>query len=112
MNYNRLKELLKSNNYSVKSMAEKIGMSEQGLHASIRNDSLTVSNLEKIANALGVPVCSFFEEKTSSFEVGEQAPMYGTRHANFNCEKLIQENEHLKKEIELKDKIINLLEKK
>jgi transcriptional regulator with XRE-family HTH domain len=43
-------------------MAKEIGMSQPGFVASLNNESLTVKNLEKLADVFNVPVSYFFED--------------------------------------------------
>ncbi len=61
MKYHKIKDLSSEKNISLKHLAVKIGLSEQGLHSSIRNETLKIDTLEKIASALGVSVCDFFD---------------------------------------------------
>lgn len=60
MEYSKIRELCTSKGISIPQLAEKIGVSK-GLYTAIKNETLTVSTLEKIAEALEVPVCTFFE---------------------------------------------------
>ena len=46
---------------SIPQLAEKIGISEAGLYQSLRNQSMKVDILEKIAQELNVPVWIFFD---------------------------------------------------
>ena len=62
MDFNKIKSLAKSNKISLKELAEKISLTEVGLHQSLKNKSLKITDLEQIAGILGVPVSSFFDE--------------------------------------------------
>lgn len=62
MNFNRIKILAKLKKISLKDVSENIGLSEQGLHYSITNETLKVVDLEKISIFLNVPVSYFFED--------------------------------------------------
>lgn len=61
MNYDKIKELLTDKRITMKAFSESIGMSRRGLYAAIDNKTLTIETLEKIAEALEVPVKVFFE---------------------------------------------------
>jgi len=57
-----IKELCRRNNITQKMLANMIGMSEVGLSQSI-NGNPTISTLEKVANALNVPITDLFEKQ-------------------------------------------------
>lgn len=89
---------------SLTDLAAKLGMTYVGLSKLIRENSTTVTTLEKIAEALNVPIHFFFmsEEEMNGYK-------------DFSLDKyqeLLRENAALKKEInDLKDKIIRLADK-
>lgn len=68
MEYSKIRELCTSRGISIPQLAEKIGVSK-GLYTAIKNETLTVSTLEKIAEALEVPVCTFFESGYSKVSI-------------------------------------------
>jgi transcriptional regulator with XRE-family HTH domain len=55
---NRIKEVIKEKGYSMSDFAEILGMSRESLSRIIKNPSSPT--LEKLSNALGVPVWQFF----------------------------------------------------
>ena len=55
---NRIKEVIKENGYSIKSLAEEMGMARESLSRIIVNPSSPT--LEKLSEALKVPVWQFF----------------------------------------------------
>ena len=55
---NRIKEVIKEHGYTQKEFAEVLGMTREGLVSIIKNPSSTT--LEKLSNALNVPVWQFF----------------------------------------------------
>ena len=61
MNYELITNLCKTKNISLADLAARIGVSRSGLYRSIRDQTLTVVNLEKIAESLEVPVGVFFD---------------------------------------------------
>jgi transcriptional regulator with XRE-family HTH domain len=58
----KIKELSRSKNTPLKIIASKICMSESGFLKSLNNDLLKVTNLQKIADVLEVPITYFFDE--------------------------------------------------
>lgn len=62
MDYSLIKKLSEEKGISLKSLAESIKMTEQGMHAAFRNQTLTVAKLESIAQALQVDVKIFFSD--------------------------------------------------
>lgn len=118
----RIKELSKSNSIPIKTIAALLGITEQGLHKMIRQQTMSVEILEKIARILGVSVCCFFDEDVT-FATKEEYKNYAERgFAVKNIENVDQrsiplneedkdaELNHLQKELlEAKDEIINLL---
>lgn len=60
MNYNKITELAADKRISIPQIADKIGMSKRGLYAGLKENSLRVDTLEKIAGVFEVPVSIFF----------------------------------------------------
>lgn len=58
----RIKEILKEKGISQKDLAEKLGISPPSLSQSL-NGNATINLLEKIADALGVPLFELFAER-------------------------------------------------
>ena len=56
----RIKELLKEKGLLHKELAEKLGVSDIALRASLKGNP-TIGTLEKVANALNVPVSELFD---------------------------------------------------
>ena len=63
MDLQLIKFLAKDNKITIKDLSQKIGMSEQGLHRSIRTNSIAAEYLERIAKYFGVSVGVFYGEK-------------------------------------------------
>ncbi len=103
----------------MKKIAELIEMSEHGLHASMKKDTLTIKNLEKIASVLEVPVSYFFEESKAEVKkiigngnnvnIGKNN---GNNKTHTDCDKYKIEIKGLKKEIEYLKEINELLKLK
>ena len=83
MNYSIIKELANEKNFSIRKLCLKIGISEQGLHAAIRNNTLKIRDLEKIANVLGVNIEYFFKEN-SNIDISGQVQIGNGNKQNMN----------------------------
>ncbi|OFY87877.1 MAG: hypothetical protein A3F72_03120 [Bacteroidetes bacterium RIFCSPLOWO2_12_FULL_35_15] len=57
---------LKKRGKTIKDILPEIGMTEAGYYAAIRNDSMKVITLQKIAKALSVSICQFFTENDNN----------------------------------------------
>lgn len=55
---NRIKEIIKEKGYTMKEFADVLGMTRENLFRIVREPSYPT--LEKLSNALGVPVWQFF----------------------------------------------------
>ena len=62
MDYNLIKKLAQVKGITIKNLAEMAGITEQGLHKTLKKETLQIAVLEKIASILGVPAAVFFEE--------------------------------------------------
>ncbi len=67
MNYKKIDDLLTAKDLSFKLLAERIGVTRTGLYHTIKNKTLTVSALEKIAEVFEVPVIVFFEDENEKW---------------------------------------------
>jgi len=61
MNINLLKDILNQKKISQREISDKIGMTQAGFNNALSSGDFKVSTLEKIAEALGVSVCVFFD---------------------------------------------------
>jgi transcriptional regulator with XRE-family HTH domain len=59
---NRIKELIDNNNLTIKGFAEKIGVSEPGIHNMFRQNDMKISTLQKIADYFHVPITYFLDD--------------------------------------------------
>jgi len=79
---NRIKDVIYEQGYSIKSLADKMGMTRENLSRIISNPSSPT--LEKLSEELNVPVWQFFASKQEvAEEIGEgqiiQCPKCGTK---------------------------------
>ena len=58
----RIKDVIKEKGLTVKEVAERMGMLSEALSRIINGKSTTTTTLERIANALGVPITELFEQ--------------------------------------------------
>jgi transcriptional regulator with XRE-family HTH domain len=74
MNYEEIKVLCDKRRMPVKELAAKCGITEAGLHQMLRNQSMKIDILEKIADVLDVPVSSFFNSPTMAQGAATENP--------------------------------------
>ena len=60
-NLKKIKEITNERGISLKWLADKAGLSQQAVSAIIKENSTSVNTLIRIADALDVPVTTFFE---------------------------------------------------
>jgi len=95
MNINVLKNILEEKKISQREISDKIGMTQAGFNKALNIGEFKVSTLEKIAEALGVPVAMFYDSSVKFVDVSE----------------LVIENDKLKKDLEIAGYKIQLIEK-
>ena len=59
----RIKEAIKESGSSVGELAQKMGVSRQTISRQINGANITVETVQKIADALGLPVGQLFDQK-------------------------------------------------
>ena len=95
-----------------KDVAEKIGITPDGLQKIIRRNSTTTETLEKIADALGVHAGIFFDGNSTSNQLingnGNTASIYGDATAGVLADKE-KEIEHLKQLLQEKERTFQIL---
>ncbi len=64
----RIKKLCKLKRVPIYQLAEQLGMSEAGLHKTLKNDTLQVKKLQEIADFFSVNIMIFF---TDEFDAGQ-----------------------------------------
>lgn len=92
-------------------IAEAIGMTRQGFEKTLKEESLKVETLEKIADFFSLPVIAFFDgEKNPATTIQNSCNGLGNtiQIALSDCEK---ETRHLKEMLAEKEKRISLLER-
>lgn len=109
-NFLLIRDIAENKNITLRVLAARIGISEDGLQKLITNGSTKTSTLETIARELEVPVGIFFEGwQPANHSVangqGSAASIYGNATAGVIADR-DKEIEHLKQLLDEKDKII------
>lgn len=65
VNLAKIKELAKAKGITIKTLATKVGVTEQGLHQMIKSNSTSVDTLDKISEVLGVNPSIFFKDSNN-----------------------------------------------
>ena len=77
MNYSKLKRLITDSKYSIASISHKIGRTEAWFHRAVKNDTMTICDLEKILAELKMTTAEFFSGEKSIMVVKEPQAQYG-----------------------------------
>jgi transcriptional regulator with XRE-family HTH domain len=72
MYISKIKKLCNDRNTSLKDLANKIEISEQGLHGMLKNHTMQIKTLQSIADYFKVPVTYFFEDNKINENTKEQ----------------------------------------
>jgi len=99
MNYDRIKEILKNHKLTPAKAATAIGRTEAWFHKAIKNDTMTIADLEKLLKLCKTNLFEFFGGQPSN-QVSEPPADYGNKDEIIE---LLKENNRL-----LKDKVSEL----
>ena len=64
MNYNELKRVAESKNFTIKRLAEEIGLTSNGLKRSIEAETMSIKTLRDLCDILQISIAEFFGEAT------------------------------------------------
>ena len=64
MNYNELKRVAESKNFTIKRLAEEIGLTSNGLKRSIEGETMSIKTLRDLCDILQISIAEFFGEAT------------------------------------------------
>lgn len=65
MKYNNLRRIAKEKKITLKQLAIDADLTEVGFHQAIKNDTLAVHTLEKIADILDVPIIDLLDQQST-----------------------------------------------
>ena len=65
MNYNELKRVAESKNFTIKRLAEEIGLTSNGLKRSIEGETMSIKTLRDLCDILQISIAEFFGEGTT-----------------------------------------------
>lgn len=106
MDYSKLSVLRSQNKTSREELAGVLKVTPYGLDKMIRNQTMTVKNLEKIAEFFGVRISYFFDQEP---EEGNKGKKRSQSKEGCNCEKLEGMVEFLKEKVVEKERVIEQL---
>lgn len=106
----RILQIAKNQKVTKKKIYDLIGITQQGFDNKLREDYFLISELQQISTLLNTPVSTFIGEDASKVVNGNN--IVGNSNTHISIETYKVENEHLKKELQLKDEIIELLKSK
>lgn len=103
-NLKKIKEITNERGISLKWLADKAGLSQQAVSAIIKENSTSVNTLIRIADALDVPVTTFFEtdygsDKTYNGIVGGDFMVNSQKEAGLAIQALINQLDEKDKQI-------------
>jgi transcriptional regulator with XRE-family HTH domain len=73
----RIKDICKSKGVSIAKLGELIGVSTQNIHLTLNKSNPTLSTLEKISNALDVPVSDLISDPRNDKQANNLCPYCG-----------------------------------
>ena len=62
MNYNELKRVAESKNFTIKRLADEIGLTSNGLKRSIEGETMSIKTLRDLCDILQISISEFFGE--------------------------------------------------
>jgi DNA-binding Xre family transcriptional regulator len=110
-NFLCIRDLAESKNMTIRELSNTVGMTDSAMHALIKNGSTNTSTLEKIAQALDVPVGYFFDDTPNNITANHGSVALGNHSVagNISLSDCQKELEHLKQLLEEKERTIQIL---
>jgi transcriptional regulator with XRE-family HTH domain len=102
--YEKIKKIASDKGITIRDVAQAADMTEGGFHAAVKNNSMKIETLQKIADFLSITLTSLFDETTENVSINTTS--------NFSSSKKNKPDLNLyERLIDEKDKRINTLEK-
>lgn len=113
-----IKEILRKNGVTQSAVAKMIGESQQNLSAALSQDDVRTSLVERIANAIGLPVSLFYGDtniatatgENSSAVAGNNNTVHAPRNDDF-LKELAAQRRLTEKSQEQIDRLLGVIEK-
>jgi hypothetical protein len=101
MNYSKLKDIITKQNYSIGKISFAIGRTEAWFHKAVKNDTMTIADLEKILKICKMELSDFFGNSSSN-NFNSNEPDFHKKYNTLNDEnnELLRENRQLRIKIE------------
>ena len=62
MNYNEIKRIAEAKKFTIKALADAVGLSSNGLKRSIENETMSIKTLRDLCDILQISIAEFFGE--------------------------------------------------
>jgi transcriptional regulator with XRE-family HTH domain len=101
MNYNELKKVAESKNFTIKRLAEEIGLSSNGLKRSIEGETMSIKTLRDLCDILQISIAEFFGEATmgnTEWMAAEPIPYNMSRQPSGEVQQLLARIAELKED--------------
>lgn len=100
MDYRELERLLVQKRISKRKLAEKVGMSWAGFHTMMKNETMSVAMLERIAHALKLTPCQLMEGVGMNQNAAPEKPDVAKGSDTPDQPELIKELQGIRKALE------------
>lgn len=112
-----VKEILRKNGFTVSSIAEKLGVSNQNLFSLLGKEDIKTSTIERISEATGLPAAIFFGDTTMGNGSGKQSSIVAGNNNHINTQQdeflreLAAQRRLTEKSQEQIDRLLGVIEK-
>jgi len=84
MNYELIKIRISQKNLTIEEFCDKINITASGFHYQIKNNTMKIETLEKIANELNVPINYFFDKENTTYTIDAELLAIIKKLTNFD----------------------------
>lgn len=113
---NKIKNLIEQSRIQQKELAERIGMTPNGLRNALELDDFRVSTLEKFSEIFKVPITYWFQDQEGNFFLNNEGNLVNgssfkgnltvNKGAQEETARIQAENEQLRKELEMMKQLL------